>query len=123
MESTRIILSATWIVLMCIYFLGDILRIISGDVEKGLAGMKMTQPMYFFMALFMLIPIAMILLSLVLPQAVNRWVNMVVAVLLLLFNLAGLKTYPSFYDKFLLVVSMVVNLITVAVAWRWVLPG
>ena len=55
----------------------------------------------------------MVVLSLMLPQAVNRWANIIVAVFFFLFNLVGLPTYPSAYDKFLLVVSMGFNVVTV----------
>ena len=39
----------------------------------------------------------------------NRWANIIVAGFFFLFNLVGLPTYPSAYDKFLLVVSLVFN--------------
>ncbi|MBN1370651.1 MAG: hypothetical protein JW987_01730 [Anaerolineaceae bacterium] len=116
---TKIILSATWVVLMTIYFLGDILRIISGDTARGLAGQNLNQWMYLAMAILMLIPILMIFLTLVLPQPISRWANLIVAVFFILFNLIGLPTYPSLYDKFLLVVSMVFNGITIWYAWNW----
>jgi hypothetical protein len=34
---TKIILSATWVVVMLIYLLGDVLRIYSGDMAKMMA--------------------------------------------------------------------------------------
>lgn len=104
---------------MMIYFLGDILRIISGDAARGLAGLNLNQWMYLAMAILMLIPILMIFLSLVLPQASNCWANIIVAGFFILFNLVGLPTYPSLYDKFLLVVSMVFNAVAIWVAWNW----
>ncbi len=115
----KINLSATWIVVMLIYLLGDVLRIISGDVVRGMAELNLNQWMYLVMAVLMLIPILMIFLTLVLPQPANRWANIIVAGFFLLFNLAGLPTYPSLYDKFLLVVSMVFNLVTIWYAWNW----
>ena len=36
------------------------------------------------------------------------------------FNLVGLPTYPSVYDKFLIVVGLVFNVVTVWYAWKWV---
>ncbi len=116
---TKIILSATWIVVMMIYFLGDILRIISGDVARSMAGQNLNQWMYLVMAALMLIPILMIFASLVLPQSASRWTNIIVAGFFILFNLVGLPTYPSLYDKFLLVVSMVFNGVTIWYAWNW----
>lgn len=44
MEEVRITLSGLWIVLMLTYFLGDVLRIVSGDVVPGeISGTKGTQ--------------------------------------------------------------------------------
>ena len=71
------------------------------------------------MAVLMLIPILMVFLVLVLPQPASRWANIIVAGFFILFNLAGLPTYPSLYDKFLLVVSMVFNGVTIWYAWNW----
>ncbi len=117
--NTQMILFGTWIVVMMIYFLGDILRIISGDAARGMAGQNLNQWMYLAMAVLMLIPILMIFLTLVLPQQANRWANILVASFLILFNLVGLPTYPSTYDKFLLVVSMVFNGVIIGYAWNW----
>jgi hypothetical protein len=58
-------------------------------------------------------------LSLTLPQAVNRWANIVLAIVLFAVNLIGLPTYPSLYDKFLIVVGLVFNVLTVWYAWHW----
>jgi hypothetical protein len=43
-----------------------------------------------------------------------------VAAFFFLFNLVGLPTYPSAYDKFLIVVGLVFNVATMWMAWRWV---
>jgi hypothetical protein len=62
----------------------------------------------------------MVVPSLVLPHSVNRWANIIVAAGWFLFNLAGLKSYSGHYDRFLLAVSMVFNVVTVWTAWKWV---
>ena len=67
----------------------------------------------------MLIPILMVVLSLVLLQPINRWANIIVAVFFFLFNLVGLPTYPSAYDKFLIIVGLVFNVVTAWTAWNW----
>ncbi len=118
MLDTRIILSGWWVALMLIYFLGDVLRIVSGDVAR-MQNMQITQAMWLGIAVLMLIPILMVPLSLALPQPVNRWANIIVAVFFFLFNLVSLPTYPSAYDKFLLAVSLVFNVVTVWTAWNW----
>ena len=116
---TEVILSATWAVVMLIYLLGDVLRIYSGDMARAMAGMNFNQFIWLGIAILMLIPILMVFLTLVLPQGVSRWANIIVAGFFILFNLVGLPTYPSLYDKFLLVVSMVFNGVTVWIAWNW----
>jgi hypothetical protein len=120
---TRIILFALWIVVMLIYLLGDVLRIFSGDYQAGEMGqqlVKFTQAHWLMIAILMVTPIVMIFLTLVLPQPVSRWSNISVGGFFLLFNLVGLPTYPSLYDKFLLVVSIVFNVLTIWYAWNWV---
>jgi hypothetical protein len=51
---------------------------------------------------------------------VNRWVNIIAAIFFFVFNLIGLPKYPSAYDKFLIIVGLVFNVLTVYIAWRWV---
>lgn len=122
MVDRRILLSAIWAALMLIYLLGDVLRIFSGDYLRGDVDLNtLTQPMWLGMAVLMVIPIIMILLTLLLDQPVNRWVNVIVAAFFFLFNLVGLPTYPGWYDRFLLAVSLGFNLMTIWYAWRWVL--
>ena len=120
---TRIILSGLWVAVMLTYLLGDVLRIFSGDYQSGEMGQqltKFTQPMWLGIAILMVIPIVMVVLSLLLPQPANRWANIVLAAFFFLFNIVGLPTYPSAYDKFLIVVSLVFNVLTVWYAWGWV---
>ena len=120
MLDTRITLSGLWVALMLTYLLGDVLRIFSGDVAKMGGTQQFTQAMWLGIAVLMLIPILMVPLSLALPQPINRWANIIVAVFFFLFNLVGVPTYPSAYDKFLLLVSMGFNVVMVWTAWNWV---
>ncbi len=122
MEDVKIILSGLWVATMLTYLLGDVMRIFSGDSEMMFAEMgAMTQGMWLGIAVLMVIPIVMVVLSLTLNYSVNRWANIIMAVFWLLFNLVGLPTYPSSYDRFLLIVSMGFNVLTVWNAWKWVL--
>ena len=119
---TRIILSGLWVAVMLTYLLGDVLRIFSGDYKSGEMGQQLaqfTQPMWLGIAILMVIPIIMVVLSLLLPQPVNRWANIIAAAFFFLFNIVGLPTYPSAYDKFLIVVSLVFNVLAVWYAWNW----
>jgi hypothetical protein len=120
MVDTRIILSGLWVAVMLTYLWGDVLRIMAGDVEPGklMAGMPATQGMLLLIAIIMLVPIIMVVLTLTIPYPAIRWVNIIVAILVVVFNLLGLP-YKGAYDNFLIVVSFVFNALTVWYAWKW----
>ena len=121
MEDAQIKLSALWVVLMLTYLLGDVLRIFSGDFVPGeIGGMQVSPHMFLGMAILFVIPIAMVFLSLTLPHNINRWANIIIPIFFFGFNLIGLPTYPSAYDKFLNIVGLVFNVLTVWYAWKWV---
>jgi hypothetical protein len=121
-EDARIYLSALWVALMLTYLLGDVLRIFSGDFKPGeIGGVKVTQLMWLGIAALMVIPIIMVFLSLTVSYPVIRWANILLAIFFFIFNLIGLPTYPSAYDRFLIVVGLVFNVLTVWYAWNWVL--
>jgi len=121
MDDVRIILSGLWIALMLTYLLGDVMRIFAGDFTSGKIGnMQISQSMLVFMALIMLLPIIMLILSLTLNYPMIRWVTIIIAIFLFVFNIVGLPGYPGMYDKFLIVVGLVFNALTVWYAWTWV---
>lgn len=120
MPDVQVKLSALWVALMLTYLLGDVLRIFAGDFKPAeIGGMRMTQAMWVGVAVLMLVPIVMVLLSLTLDPPVNRWANIVAAALLFVFNLVGLPTYVGMYDKFLIAVGLVMNAATIWLAWNW----
>lgn len=120
MQNVKITLAIIWIAVMLTYLLGDVIRIFAGDVTLGeLQGVKFTQGIGLGIAGLMVIPILMVVLSLVLPDNINRWTNIIVAAFWLLFNLVGIPSYEGYYDRFLLAVSMVFNAVTIWYAWVW----
>jgi hypothetical protein len=120
MADVRIVLSGLWVAVMLTYLLGDVLRGFAGDVTPGeLGGRKASQGMWLGIAVIMLIPIIMVVLSLTLPYPAIGWVNIVVAVVVVVFNLFGLP-YAGLYDNFLIIASFVFNALTAWYAWTWV---
>ena len=120
MVDTRIILSGFWVAVMLTYLLGDVLRIFAGDFKAGeIGGMQPSQAMWLGIAVLMLIPIVMVVLTLTLKYPAIRWANIIVAILWVIFNLSSLSGYKA-YDIFLLIVSMGFNVLTVWYAWKWV---
>lgn len=125
MEAVRIILSALWLALMFLYQQGDVQRLYSGDFIPGsgddITGGFMSQEMVWMIsAITMTIPVVMIILSLTLDYPLNRWANIIAAIFFFLYTLNGVRLYPSAYDRFLLIISLGVNALTVWYAWKWV---
>lgn len=119
-EAIQLRLAALWVALMLTYLLGDVLRIFAGDFKTGeIGGMKGTQATWLGIAALMLIPILMVVLSVTLPAPVNRWANLIAAAGLFVLNLAGVRGYPGWYDRFLIVVGLIFNVVTVWYAWNW----
>jgi hypothetical protein len=101
---------------MLCYLLGDVLRIFAGDFKSGeMDGKPVTQKAWLGAAIIMVIPIIMVFLSLILDSPINGWVNIIVAIFFIIFNLAGIKGYKA-YDIFLLIVSFVFNVLTIIFA-------
>lgn len=120
MPETRVVLAGLWVATMLTYLWGDVLRTMAGDVEFGrFGGTQTTQPMLLAIAALMAIPIVMVVLNLIAPYGPVRWANILVAGAFLLMNLVTLPSYPPLYDKFLLVVSLVFNALTIWYAWNW----
>ncbi len=121
MLDNRIILSGIWVAIMLTYLLGDVLRMFAGDFKPGeINGVQATQGMWLGIAVIMLVPIVMIVLTLTLPFPAIRWVSIVIAIIVVIFNLFGLP-YPGAYDNFLIIVSFVFNALIIWYAWKWVL--
>lgn len=121
MEEVQIQLAFIWIAVMLTYLLGDVLRIFSTGITPGeIEGKPVTQTVWLGIAALMVMPIVMIVLSILLDQPINRVANIIVAGFFFIFNLVGLPTFPQPFDKFLLIVSMVFNLLTIWYAWNWI---
>jgi len=123
MLATRATLAALWTATMLVFLLGDVIRIFAGDATPGKIEDKTATPvMWLVIAVIMLVPIVMIVLSLLVPYPAIRWVSIVVAVLVIVFNIFGLP-YKGAYDNFLIVVSFVFCAMIVWFAWTWQAPG
>lgn len=120
MERSRIILTGLWAALMFTYLLGDVLRVYSGDVVPGeLFGQKASQLLYLGIAAFKFIPILMTILNLLFNGNTLRVLNLIVTLLLFLINLIGVPSYKSWYDVFLIILSLVINVLIFWQAYAW----
>ena len=70
-------------------------------------------------AITMIVPGIMVFLSLTLKHKANRWTNIILGMFYTVYNLNGVSMYPSVYDKFLLLVSVVFTALIVWYTWKW----
>jgi len=121
MADVQIKLSAIWIALMLTYLLGDVLRIFSGDFKEGaIGGMQVGQKMYLGMAILMVIPIVMVVLSLTLKQPVNRWANIIVGIVftgIALISAIESLTKQSAYSAYAVLMWLSIIVVTALVVW------
>ncbi|WP_409338694.1 DUF6326 family protein [Halalkalicoccus ordinarius] len=118
-------LAALWTSFMFLYVYVDLLGFYKpGTIEDILIGKVFTfqiTPTFISVALVSVtIPGLMIFLSLALPARVNRWTNIVVAILYIpysLFNLAGAAGWPHYY--FGAGVEVVLLALVIWLAWKW----
>ena len=117
---TRFLLSSLWIVVMINMLKADILSLYipgAADEVAQFAGATPIPQLMLGAAVIMEIAIVMIALVLVLPYRVNRWVNILVAVLIIAFVIGGGSTYPHYI--FIATVEVIGLLLIIGIAWRW----
>ena len=122
LEDVQIKISALWVVAMFSWVYGDLLRIYSGDYIAGeniTGGMMSMEMLWLISAITMIVPGVMVFLSLTLKYKANRWANIILGIFYTIYNLNGLSMYPSVYDKFLLLVSIVFTALIVWYTWKW----
>jgi hypothetical protein len=121
----RVKLSALWIALMFTYTYADVLGFYTpGTLEKLMAGsigaVQISQGFLVVMALWMAIPSAMIVLSLLLAPGLNRWLNLIVGGLSLLALVATFFT-GELSLRYLIQAAAEVLFIAAIIyhAWSW----
>ncbi|MFX0151900.1 MAG: DUF6326 family protein [Candidatus Hodarchaeota archaeon] len=120
MDEVQIIISALWVATVLCYIYGDVFSLLAGDFKPGeIDGKPLTEKIVLGMAAIMVVPIIMVIMTLMLDYAVNRLINILVALIYFGFNLFSIRGYPI-YEKFTLLVSMVFNLLIVYNAWNWI---
>ena len=120
MLDTRVILAVLWICTMLNSLWGDLLNLLAGTSKPGeFMGVKATQGMLWGVAILMVIPIVMVFLSLTLNNPVNRWANIIVAIIFIVLNISTMISALSWY-KFVLIVGIGFNVLTIWYAWKWV---
>ena len=117
---TKVLLSTLWIVVMINMLKADILSLyIPGAIEEVIkfAGGTPITLLMLSGAIMMEISIAMIILSRFLKYKLNRWLNIIVSVITIVFIVGGGSTYPHYI--FIAAVEVICLLLIIWNAWKW----
>ena len=110
-----------WIVVMFIMAFTDIFTFmipgVLSDLVTGNAPIKITQELMLIMAIINTIPIAMIYLSGVLSQKINRWLNIIASIITIIYIVGGYSDYLHYYYFGALEVLCLLGIIRYA--WKW----
>lgn len=79
----------------------------------------MTQTHLMMAALMMLIPILLALGMVFLPQGLAKWSSIIASLILFIINIIGVAGYSSLFDRFLICLSLALNVFTLVWTWLW----
>ncbi len=124
--NTRIKLSAMWASVMLCLIYGDILGFFVPDMLNEIIAGNMgflgatTQELMLAGAIFMSIPCIMVYLPLVLKPSLNRWLNIILAVVYTMVMLATMIFMTSWaYYFYLGTIEVFLTIMIGFVAWKW----
>lgn len=119
-------LSLLWVFALFNYVYCDVLGLFDQNVLKELldgkaGGMEVTPAFLLGSGILMEIPIAMVLLSVVLPRAGSRWANVVAGTVMTVVQVASLfvGSGPAVYYVFFSVIEIATTAFIVWYAWSW----
>ena len=119
----RLKLSALWCSVMFCYIYGDYFELYQpGKLQEMLSGRTalgaVTQGALMGMAAVMAVPSLMIFLSLILPPAANRWINILLGAVYSVIMLLAMQNSCRFY-VLLGLIEIVLTLLIIWYAWTW----
>lgn len=123
--TTKVLLSTLWIVVMINMLKADILSLYIPGAADEVAKTSATTgtPIPLLMlggAIMMEISIVMIILSRVLSYKLNRWVNIIVSLITIIFVIGGGVSYPHYL--FIAAVEVICLLLIIWFTWKWSNP-
>ena len=117
----KVKLSTLWIFVLFNMIFADIVGFMNpGELKNimtGNVGIKITQELLLIFSIILEIPIAMILLSRVLSDKVNRWANIIASFITILFVIGGGDAYLSYI--FFATIEVMCLLLIIWYAWKW----
>ncbi len=123
MEDVRIKLSALWIARMLTGLQGDVIRYMEPGMLQaiidGTLEIPMTEELLAAMATMMMVPIFMVFLSLELPYKLDRWLNIIVAIIFIVIDGLGFIIIRPAYENILGIGYVLFCALIVWFAWKW----
>ena len=101
----------------------DILSLYIPGIHEEMAeflGATPVSQMMLVAAIMMEISIAMIFLSRVLKYKANRWANIIIGVITIVWVIGGGSTYPHYL--FIATIEVICLLLIIWIAWKWTKP-
>ncbi len=122
--SLKVKLATLWASLMFVYIYVDYFHLyMPGSLTDLLAGevfvFKITQAFLSAALVSMTIPALMIFLSVALTARVNRWTNIIVAVVYIPYTLTNLAGEAWIHMVFGAIVEIIVLCLIIRYAWKW----
>ena len=119
---TKVLLSTLWIVVMINMLKADILSLfipgVADELAKFSASAGASIPQLMLIGAVMgNLAIAMIVLSRVLKYGINRWVNIIVGIVIIIYIWGGMSSYPHYI--FIASIETLCLLLIVWFAARW----
>jgi hypothetical protein len=120
----KIRLAAAWAALIAFYIYADFLSLYRpgelDEIRSGVMGpFDVSQATLLVASLIVMIPAAMIVLSLVLPAWVNRSLNLVLAILYTLVNISNLVGEEWAYYYLFGIAEIAITVYIFFTSWRW----
>lgn len=124
-KDVKVKLSTLWILVMFNMLAADILSFMyPGSLKEIMTGyggeIQITPGFLLLAAIMMEIPITMIFFSRVLKYSVNRWANIIAAIITIAFVIGGGSNTPHYI--FLATIEVVCMLLIIWLAWKWTNP-
>lgn len=122
--STQLKLASLWASLMFLYIYVDYFHLFMpgkvADIQKGRVFVfDITQGFLLVVLASMTIPASMIFLSVVLPVRINRWTNIIIALVFIPYTLFNLVGEAWMHMVFGAVIEVVLLSLIIRYAWRW----
>lgn len=125
-DRNRQILSTAWIFVTANYLFCDVLTLMDPTLIQAMAtgsfpGIALDQTFLLVSAIVMEIPMAMILMSRLLPEPLNRWSNLIAGVAMTLVQIGSFSmgTAPTLHYWFFSIVEIATTTCIAVASWRW----